>query len=329
MGPDEVGAVEMRNIGCKRAGRIAATALMLAALPALGGCSLFLPTRAEYEQGKQQVTPVLGADSLVQEGVLTVALDTNDAPDGMTDADGMVTGYYADLAAALAQRLGLSVAFVNAVGPSSVLMGDQADIFLGAVTSDEGSAVSVFGDCLEDASALYVPSVREGSISVDDLSSMTVGVQGSSAAQDSLSKAGVIGPQNAYANVNECFEALAAGEVDCVACDATAGAYLARAYEGISFAGTLDAIRAEGVAAASSKGELIEQVSSALDAMASDGTLDAIHASWFGTLPFSLSDSMLSGVTIEASGPDDATGNGGDTGIMLLDGVDINELGGA
>lgn len=276
---------------------------------------------------REEVTPALGSSDLVQGGVLTVAFDTTSAPEGITDADGTVTGYYADVAAALAQRLGLKVSFVDATSSSQVLESGQADIYLGASTSDEGESIAVFGDCLEDSSALFAKTDEGQTLSVDDLASMTVGVQGSSAAQDSLNKAGVVGQQSTYMNVNECFEALNSGEVDCVACDATSGGYLARAYEGVSFAGTLDAVNVLGIAASEGSSTLIDEVSVALEDMADDGTLDAIHATWFGTLPVSLSDHMLTGITVESTGPADATGDGGGTGIMLLDGVDINELG--
>ena len=128
----------------------------------------------------------------------------------------------------------------------------------------------------------------------------------SAAAADALAKAGVTAEQKAYANVNECFDALASGEVDCVACDATAGAYLARAYEGVGFAGTLGAVSVSGVAVLSSASDLSDEVSAAFEEIASDGTLSAVHAQWYGSLPSSLSDALVNGVTLSEDDGQDA-----------------------
>ncbi len=273
-------------------------AMLLAAI-GLGGCSLLTPSRAEVQ--RERTAAKVGSDALVSDGVLTVALDTADAPQGVIASDGSVTGYYADVASVLAQHLGLSVSFVDAGGPSSVLTGGKADIFLGAVASDASDSVTVFGDCLEDASAVFVRSDDAGALTASALSSMTVGVQGSSAAQDALNEAGISAAQETYSNANECFEALESGEIDCAVCDATAGAYLSRVYADISFAGTIDAVHVLGVAALDGNDELIDQVADALDALASDGTLDAVHAAWYGALPSTLSDTLLEGIQLSTS----------------------------
>lgn len=289
-----------------RTGRMAALVLSLLLGVCLSGCSLLTPSRTEAARNREQVAPALDASSLVQEGVLTVALDTADAPQGMTGTDGEVMGYYADVARALAQRLGLKVAFVSATSASNSLPDGSADIFLGAAASASDDEVTVFGSCLEDAPALFVKDADAATVSASTLSTMTVGVQTSSAAADALAKAGVTAEQKAYANVNECFDALASGEVDCVACDATAGAYLARAYEGVGFAGTLGAVSVSGVAVLSSASDLSDEVSTAFEEIASDGTLSAVHAQWYGSLPSSLSDALVNGVTLSEDDGQDA-----------------------
>lgn len=63
-------------------------------------------------------------DALVTPGTLTVALDTSDAPQAMQGADGNLTGYAVDAARALASRMGLKVAFVDASSADSAL-GDK------------------------------------------------------------------------------------------------------------------------------------------------------------------------------------------------------------
>lgn len=314
----------MRGRGSRRV-RFFAVAALMAAL-GLGGCSLFTPSRAEVAH--EQVEAQIPADALVQEGTLTVAFDFSDAPQGMTAADGSVTGYDADFARLLAQNLGLKVSFVDAAGPSDVLSAGSADIFIGASSSSASATVTVIGDLLEDAPALFCGPSVGSTISSAGLSTLTVGVQASSAAQDALTKTGILGEQRAYGNVNECFEALASGEVDCVACDATAGAYLSRAYKGVTFAGILDSASTYGVAVPSSNSTVADAVSAALDEISSNGALDAVHAAWYGALPVSLSDEALPGVTISVPDEGVSGDEAAQTGTMIDSDVDINDLNG-
>ena len=105
----------------------AGTAAVIAVL-GLSGCAFnplstfTTPTidQIEYET----VTPTVSDDALVTPGTLTVALDTSDAPQAMQDADGELTGYAVDAARALASRMGLKVAFVDASSAGSAL-GDK------------------------------------------------------------------------------------------------------------------------------------------------------------------------------------------------------------
>lgn len=279
---------------------VAALALALCAC----GCSLMTPTRAEVEQQPQ--TPLVDASALIQEGTLTVALDTTGAaPQGMVDQDGRTTGYYADVARALADNLGLHITFVDAASASASVGEGTADIFIGASGSEATDEITVFGSCLENAPALFAVEGSMPTPALTALEGKTVAVQEGSAAQDALNKAGSTAEQLVCHDVNECFEALSAGRADCVACDATAGAYLARTYDNIAFAGTLDATTVTGVATLSSNSELAQQVGTAFDSISADGTLAAVHASWYGSLPLSLSDTLLSGVTIKADEDDE------------------------
>lgn len=307
---------------------IAAAAALLVALLACG-CSLMAPSRDEVEQPAASMT--VDASALVQEGVLTVALDTTDAPQCMVDAEGAMTGYYADVARALASKLGLHVAFVDAASASSSVGEGAADIFIGAKAADAGDELTVFGSCLEDAPSLFMLDADVQTASVAALSGKTVAVQTASAAQDALNKAGVAAEQLPCSNVNECFEAVASGQADCVACDATAGAYLASIYGDIAFAGTLDTTTVSGIAVSAGNSALTERVSSTFDSLSADGSLGAIHASWYGSLPLSLSDALLPGVELtekDADEPESATSAAEDAAEQGMDLSDINEFDG-
>lgn len=280
----------------QRARHAAQLVLAVSTALCLGGCSLLTPSRADDPQTAVAVTRV-DSSAFIKDGTLTVALDTTDAPQAMQASDGTLAGYEADLARALAQRMGLSVEFVDAGDAEKALTSGEADIYLGAAQSGSSSKIQVLGTCLEDAPALFAKDLTEAP-DASALANATVGVQTASAAQDALSKAGITANQTSYANVNECFEALSRGEVQYVACDAAAGAYLARAYDGVSFVGTVGSASVSGVAVLGKNDKLVQAVDSLLGAMDTDGTLEAIHVMWYGDLPVKLSDALLAGITI-------------------------------
>ncbi|MFR7669973.1 MAG: hypothetical protein ACLU0O_03865 [Collinsella sp.] len=77
-------------------------------------------------------------------------------------------------------------------------------------------------------------------------------------------------------------------------CDSTAGGYLARLMsESLCRCarGALDA----WCAGASSNDELCRAVSDALDDITVDGTLEAVHCVWYGTMPYDLTTKTVSG----------------------------------
>lgn len=281
----------------RRAVRVCAALALATCLCGTTGCSLLYPARADVE--RDQVLTKLTEPAIATKGVLAVGLDASDAPQAVIQEDGTATGYLADVARALAQRLGLKVVFVDSTDPSSAGDGssDGFDIYLGATSDEVEGSVGISGTVLENAPALFGTSDAAGTLTAADLASQTIAVQSGSATKDTLTKSGIECEQKTYDNVNACFEALEAGEVDYVACDATSGAYLARVYSNVSFAGSLDSSTISGIAMRTSSVQLVSAVEEALNSLSSDGTLDAIHGFWYGNLPMSLSDTLIQGVT--------------------------------
>lgn len=281
----------------------AGTAAVIAVL-GLSGCAFnplstfTTPTIDQIE--RETVTPTVSDDALVTPGTLTVALDTSDAPQAMQGADGNLTGYAVDAARALASRMGLKVAFVDASSADSALGDKKADIFIGDINSTDGD-INTLGTCLYDAAAVF-GKTSDGeslSVSIETLNTATLGVQTSSASQEALAKQSITANQKTYSNINECFEALESGEVDYVICDSTAGGYLARLMSEISYVGALEAPATLGVAGLSSNDELCRAVSDALDGITADGTLEAVHSVWYGTMPYDLTTKTVSGANVQ------------------------------
>ena len=293
----------MRIGGLKHAARLATGAGALVVVLGLSGCSgnpistFTTPTLSEVE--RQTVEPTVSSDALITPGTLTVALDTNDAPQAIEDSNGKLTGYVVDTARAIACRMGLKVTFVNAASADSALNGKKADIYIGDV-SRVGSGVSSLGDCLYDAPSVFGKAGDgDQGVSLDNLNSATLGVQNASASQEALTKSGVTGSQKTYSNINECFRALDSGEVDYVVCDSTAGGYLARMDDKVTYLGALQTPTTLGVASLDSNSALAKAVSEALDNITADGTLEAVHSVWYGTMPYDLTTKTVSGATVE------------------------------
>ena len=342
----KAGFGDMRIGGLTHAARLATGAGALAVVLGLSGCSgnpistFTTPTLSEVEE--QSVSPTVSDDSLVTPGTLTVALDTTDAPQALKDSDGNLTGYAVDTARALACRMGLKVAFVDAASADSALNAKKADIYIGDVDR-VGSGVSSLGDCLYDAPSVF-GKAGDGdsqSVSLDNLNSATLGVQSASASAEALSKLGITGAQKAYSNINECFRALDSGEVDYVVCDSTAGGYLARLDDKVTYLGALQTPTTLGVASLDSNAALAKAVAEALDNIAADGTLEAVHSIWYGTMPYDLTAKTVSGATVEKpdttsssevastsgdSSADSTSAAGTATGSKTITDNDINKL---
>lgn len=293
--------------------KIAVCACALTLVMGLTGCVFTTPARSEVKPEK--VEPTLTASDLVQEGVLTVAMDPTDAPQALTDADGKPSGYYFDIARAFAERFGLKLKIVSSASASESVGKGEADLFLGSKAYDSQGELPVIGILVDNGSAIFAKTA-DGSnevptLSASNLSGASIAVQDASASQDALLRAGVDADLVICENVNKCFEALADGKAKYVACDATAGSYLARAYPGVVFAGTISAVSSYGISFSADNSALLNAVTDTYQEMLDGGIIDAIHRTWYGATPVSLVDSQLSGIVLSVNTDKDETSEDG------------------
>lgn len=116
-----------RKFVAGRKGMVGLVAFACAMAMGLSGCSLTTPTRAEVEP--EPVKATLGAEDLIEDGVLTVAMDMSDAPQAMTDQEGKPSGYYADIARLLAERMGLDLRVVSSADATGSLSKGKAALY--------------------------------------------------------------------------------------------------------------------------------------------------------------------------------------------------------
>ena len=334
--------------------RVAGAALVSAFALSMTGCAnpvatvqrtLATPSVATaLEQLRSSHASQIASSALKKAGTLTVGLNTNSsAPMALSAQDGTAQGFDVDVAYALADNLGLSVEFVSVDNASSA--GVTCDVVMGASTS--GSDASPVGSYAQSATAFFgkastVASAAAGTtgaatsttatsasassnvttarLTTAALAGKTVGVQEGSASQQLLERSNIDAEQKTFSNLNEAFEALAAGTVDYVLCSATTGAYLSGAYTDLACLGTIDVPQAVGVALGTSSQEVQRAVSTSINDLVSTGVIDVIRGKWMAGLGEINATSQIAGVTLSSAvvdAPAEATETGeGVSGIQ-------------
>ena len=280
-------------------------AMCCAAAFALSGCQQ-LPSTPEA-----QTSSMLNSNATVSSGTLTVGVNASKSPYAGTTANGELVGLDVDLAAALADALGLKVKVVDVKDEGvKKLEAKEVDVVLGMAKTAGNDAISYSKTYLNDGSALFMTKDKAKSdvASVDfaNLGDKKVLVQSSSAAATEVQEALGLASTSAVATVKDGLDALGAGTSDYFVADAAAGDYFARDYDNIVNVGFLSSTSVRPVYAAtlSSSSELSSAVGKAVDTFVSDGTVRLFVDKWLGTQ----GESLLPGKTDMSTLPDTFTG---------------------
>lgn len=266
-----------------RARRLIALTLVLALAFAMAGC--------KKEPEEPTLDPKIAPPVIGTAGVLKVGVDLSYPPFAGTD-EGQDAGIDVDVAAAIAEKLGLKVELVD-IKPNEMaaaLNEGTVDVMLGgisitdAVLADESTAGSYLIDGAGIFSVVPTDSVAT-TLTAADLPGTRIAAQKESPAFWTLESDYGEGYATGHATLREAFEALAAGEADIVIGDAAVGAYIARDFPNVAFRGQFGAAQPLGVIVKKDATELEAAVRKALDALAADGTLDTIRAKWLGDIP--------------------------------------------
>jgi polar amino acid transport system substrate-binding protein len=220
--------------------------------------------------------------ALVRAGTLTVAID-NAYPPFAGLAGGHYAGLDIDVGAALADQLGLKVAFVpyDPAKPAS-LAPHSADIALGAATLAQATALKGRWSVSYalDGPALF--SADPATLTLDALSGKRIGAQDGSEAYWRLRD--VYGPDvRSFASVRDAFVALTQGRIDVVGADALVGGYVARDFPKASMVGVVAAPRPIGVVVLG--GDAVQRaVTSYMAVLEKSGVLKTLRLKWTGSV---------------------------------------------
>ena len=230
------------------------------------------------------------ADSLTQTaGVLTVGSDIPFPPFEDFDDAGNVVGFDADLINEMANRLGLTVEWVDTDFDTifTQLATGQFDVVASATTITPERAQQVnFTDPYYNAQqALTVNAdLTPGLRSVDALGEgFSVAVQTGTTAADwateNLAPAGVDVVE--FPAAPDTYNALEAGQVDGVIFDEPSAVEESANRAGLAVVDVIDTNEKYGFGVDPARTELLDQMNAAFAAMIADGTYDAIYSTWF------------------------------------------------
>ena len=263
----------------------------------------FQPTSIQEAEAARAAAnqPQLSSPALVQDGYLTVGIMANavTAPSCFQLSDGTIGGLDVGIASIAADNLGLKVRFVRVTSPKAATDG-TCDVVMD-VKAGDADGVEIVGR-YEETSIAFFHVGEEKVCSIEELSGKVVGVQGNSATQYMLDQSNIQMEQREFDNLNECFDAMAAGTVEYVLCDAYAGGYLSGVHGGMSLCGCIEEPVSSGMAVAADNVELQSALQSAVDRALADGTNDIVRDIWIGGMSPLTSESVISGVTIDTTG---------------------------
>lgn len=283
------------------------------AVVGLSACQLQTNTKVESD-----LTPKLDASATITEGVLTVGINTSNSPYGGTNSSNQTVGVDVDVAAAIAQELGLRMQIID-VGSSGrfALSNKQVDVALGLTKSGTGDLVSYSDPYLTDGLSLFCLSTNRP-VSIEDVAAQTgagtakVLVQADTTAASKVQELLGIDKVVAMPTMQAAFDALSNGEQKFLVTDAVIGDYFARNYENVIRMGFLgaDCVTPIYAVTLTQNSALSSGVNAAVKTINENGIMRVIATKWLG----SDGATLLAGQTDLATLPAKAFGIGGPAG---------------
>ena len=219
-------------------------ATMLVGVMALTGCGgdTTEPTTDEANNQSEPASTTATDLKTVTEGVLTMSTNAAFPPYESTDDSGNVVGIDADIAAAIAEKLGLKLQIddMDFDGALAAAQSGKSDIVMAGVTvNEERQLVLDFTDTY--ANGVQVVIVPEGSdiTSIEDMQGKRIGTQRGTTGYilcSSPVEDGGFGEENVvpYDDAIAAVKALKNGQIDCVVIDNAPAQELVKANPGLT-----------------------------------------------------------------------------------------------
>lgn len=226
---------------------------------------------------------------LLEDGKLVVAVSPDYPPFENLVGDEM-EGYEIDLAAAVAEKMGLEVEYKNlqfdAIIPA-VAAGGQCDVGASgfSITPERLKEVAFSDSYYTDDLGIAV--MKDSGITADDVDAklnvegvkiaVQSGTTGESQMLEDYPNATIV----PYGNSTDCFAALQAGKVDAVCTNlAVVNRTVATAYDNAVVVKTIATGEEYGIAVSQDNAALLEAINAALAELQSEGAIDEIADKW-------------------------------------------------
>ena len=220
----------------------------------------------------------------VETGKLIMSTNAAFPPYEMTDDSGNVVGIDADIAAAIAEKLGLKLQIddMDFDGALAAAQSGKSDIVMAGVTvNEERQLVLDFTDTY--ANGVQVVIVPEGSdiTSIEDMQGKRIGTQRGTTGYilcSSPVEDGGFGEENVvpYDDAIAAVKALKNGQIDCVVIDNAPAQELVKANPGLTTLETEYANEKYAIGVAKGNTALLDAVNGALKELMEDGTIQSI-----------------------------------------------------
>ena len=256
---------------------------MLFGVLTLAGCGDTTEPAAE-EGTTTEDTTTTAEFTTVTEGVLTMSTNAAFPPYEMTDDSGNIVGIDAEIAAAIAEKLGLELQIddMDFDGALAAPQSGKSDIVMAGVTvNEERQLVLDFTETY--ANGVQKVIVPEGSdiTSIEDMQGKKIGTQrgttGYLYCSDTVENGG-FGEENvvAYDDAIAATQALNNGQVDCVVIDSAVADNLVATNPGLTTLETEYTNEDYAIGVAKGNTALLDAINAALQELIDDGTVQSI-----------------------------------------------------
>ena len=266
-------------------GVLIAVAVAACAMFGFSACNLQTNTKVDTT-----LNPKVSGNATIHNGILTVGINASNSPYGGTNSANQTVGLDVDVAAALAEELGLKLQIVD-VGSSgrNALMNNQIDVALGLSKSGTSEKVTYTDSYINDGPSLFClesnkPASIEAVASQLASGEAKVLVQADTTSAMKVQETVGIDKIVAMPTIQEAFNALESGQQKYLVADAVIGDYFARNYSDIVRYGFLgaDCVTPVYAVTMSEKTELTPKVNDAVRTITKNGVLRVIAAKWLG-----------------------------------------------
>lgn len=263
-------------------------------------------------------TATIQSPDILESGVLHVGFDTSKPPYSYLE-NGNIVGLDVDIAAAVAEKMGLKLEKVDIAGQdiNKALQNGTIDVAM-KVSSEVQSdfTENQIGPYLLDGTAIFAVGHSDEKATLDTAALFGVKIAAQEQSRSGKAISDKYGSDNlvAYPKLDQAFEALAAGTTTYAAADAVIGSFLANNMTDIRCIGMLGETQRVYMGVAQSKQTLATKLTDALRSLRDGGNLSVIVSKWLGSVS---SQTVLNADAITAQTGSQSTSTSSGSGVVV------------